>query len=62
MVFDSDFKSSDVKISISIRSERWGTLISCHEGEKKGGGVFRGWGVNRKNTVIEFFFAHRYQK
>ena len=42
MVFDSDFKSSYVKISIEnasleIRSERWGTLISCHEGEKREG-------------------------
>ena len=57
MVFDSDIESSYVKISIEnasleIRSERWGTLISCHQGEKKGGGVFRGWGFNRKNTII----------
>ena len=58
MVFDSDIESRYVRISIEnasleIRSERWGTLISCHQGEKKngGGGVFGGWGVNRKNTV-----------
>ena len=49
MVFDSDSESSYVKISIEnasleIRSERWGTLISCHQGEKNGGGGFLGGG------------------
>ena len=49
MVFDSDIKSSYDKISIEnasleIRSDRWGTLISCHQGEKKGGGEFLGGG------------------
>ena len=41
-----------LKLSGQVRSARWGTFVLCRQGEKKGGGVFRGRGVNRKNTVL----------
>ena len=56
MIFDGDIESNDVKISIENTSFKGYVRNIMHfdflsPGGKRGGGVFRGRGVNRKNTV-----------